>query len=315
MHGVALVALGLSVLVACDGRDVDESVAATPRGRLEVDLERGDGLRPDPGSLVVQSHDANEVRIVSESSEWGASGVRMRLDGSGDTVRLIGRVKGMTSFMFGGPRIEVRIFVPREYSLDLRCSGGAVRVDDVTGSVRVRTDASAVEIARTVGDVRVRSEGNVRLTEIEGLVDVRIDGGDIEASWIQGDTELRTGGGEIDVSHVEGALVARSARGGLQVRDLTGPVEAVTERGTILASFRGDPEGRIETSRGSVEVLLPETASAELDAVSRRGTVKIAEGFRVPGKHEGSRVRGPLNGGGAPLRVFTARGSVQVRAR
>lgn len=313
--------VGAVVLLAClaaagcaDARDVDERVEAQPGGLLEVDLDRGDGLRLDPGTLVVQSHAANEVRVTGEAHEWGASAVRFRIDRQGDAVRVQCRVRGPTSWMFGGPRVEVRIWVPREYSVDVRSTAGAVRLEDTTGALRVRT-LGEVEIARAEGPVRVRSDGDVRIAEVVGDVDVRIDEGDIEARFIQGDVELRTGRGEIEVSHVQGMLVARTARGSLDLRDLAGPVEAVTERGGVYASFVDDPEGRIETSRGSVEVLLPDRARAQLEAISRRGGVELYDGFRVPGEQAPDRVAGPLNGGGSPLRLFTARGSVHVRPR
>ena len=59
----------------------------------------------DPGTLVIQSHAANEVRVVSEATEWGASDVRFQIDRQGNTVRVLGRVVGVASWMFGGPRV------------------------------------------------------------------------------------------------------------------------------------------------------------------------------------------------------------------
>jgi hypothetical protein len=312
---VGVAALFVSLCMGCaDARDVDERVKVAPGGLLEVDLDRGDGLRLDPGELVIQSHAANEVWVVSEATEWGASGVEFRIDRQADAVRVVGRVGGAASWMFGGPRIDVRIWVPRDFAVDVRSTAGPVRLEDTTGAVRVRT-LGDVEIARAEGDVRIRSDGDVRITEVVGDVDVRLGEGGIEARWIQGAVELRTGNGEIEAAHVQGRLVARTARGSLDVRELSGPVEVVTERGGIYASFVEDPEGRIETSRGSVEVLLPEQARAQLDAISRRGSVEIDNGFRVPGEQSEDRVTGPLNGGGSPLRLFTARGSVYVRPR
>jgi hypothetical protein len=279
-----------------------------------VDLDRGEGLRLDPGTLVIQSHAADEVWVASEASEWGASGVRFRVDREGDTVRVIGRVGGAVSWMFGGPRVDVSIWVPREYSVDVRATAGPVRIEDIVGEVRVRT-LGEVEIARAEGDVRVRSEGDVRIQEVEGDLDVRVLEGAIEARWIQGHVELRSGDGDIEAAHVEGQLVARTGRGGLDVRELKGTVEAITERGSVYASFVEDPAGRIETSRGSVEVILPERAGARLDAISRGGRVEIGDGLEVEGERSDERVTGPLNGGGAALRLFTARGTVQVRPR
>lgn len=310
-----LALLPLALLVGCGGTDLDERVAAAPGGHLELDLDRGVGWRPDPGELVVRGYDAAEVRVVVEASEWGASGVRFRIDRSGDTARVIGRVGGATAWMFGGPRIEVRIWVPHETSLDLRCSAGAIRVEDTVGAIRARTDGAPIELARTEGEVKLRSNGDVRLAEVVGDVDVRVESGDIDASWIRGGVELRTGSGEIEVSHVEGEVVARSDRGSITLRELEGGVEAVTERGGVYASFAAAPSGRLETSRGSVDVELPPLAGADLEAISRRGSVEIAPGLDLKGERGEGHVRGPLNGGGAPLRLFTARGTVNLRAR
>ena len=63
---------------------------------------------------------------------------------------------------------------------------------------------------------------------------------------------------------------------------MRGPVDAVSERGSLYASFVADPAGRLETSRGSVEVLLPVRARAQLEAVSRRGGVEIDPDFSPP---------------------------------
>ena len=60
------------VLLGCaPARDIDERIAVEPGGQLEVDLDFGDGLRPDPGSLEVASHDVAEVRILAGATGWG----------------------------------------------------------------------------------------------------------------------------------------------------------------------------------------------------------------------------------------------------
>jgi hypothetical protein len=312
---VAALLIALPWLGCLAGEDSEERVPVARGGLLEVDLDRGVGLRPDEGSLVVHSHDADEVRVVVEATEWGASGVRFRVDRQGDTVRVIGRVGGAASWLFGGPRVEVRIWVPREFSLDVRTTSGDLRIADATGRVRARTDDGNVEVARVEGEVRLRAIGDVRVTEVVGDVDVRIGEGDIEASFIEGDVELRTGGGEIELSHVDGAVIARSERGGIRLEELRGSVDAVTERGNVYATFVEAPQGRLETSRGSVEVLLPEGVGVDLEAISRRGNVTLAPGVSVPGEHSIDRVAGPLAGGGPSLRLFTARGTVNVRRR
>ncbi len=315
---VLVLLLGTALGAGAPGcqQDFEERVAARPGGRLELDLDLGAGLRPDPGSLEITSREADEVRISAEATGWGAGGLRVRVLQEGETIRVDAGVGGALSWLFGGPHLRMRVSVPREFSADVRCSGGPIRIEDLRGEVRARTGDAEIEVSAVEGRVRLRAgSGAVRVTEVTGDVDVRLEDGDVEMSWIRGDVEVRTGWGGLELSHLDGRLSARTDRGAIELRDVEGPMEAKTERGSVFASFAGAPEGLLETRRGSVEVQIPQDAGAELEAVSARGSVELASSFRGPEPADESRVAGPLNGGGAPLRLYTARGSVLVRAR
>ena len=150
--------LMVAVLSACaTSEEVNERIQVEPGGRLEVDLDLGDGLRPDPGSLEVLAHDANEVRIHAHASGWGASGVRFRVDETERGVRVFGRVEGAFAWMFGGPNIQVSIRVPREFALDLRCTAGPITVEEVNGPVRARTADASIEVIGAEGTVKLRT--------------------------------------------------------------------------------------------------------------------------------------------------------------
>jgi DUF4097 and DUF4098 domain-containing protein YvlB len=311
-----LIALSAALLSCQEGvGDLEERVAAETGGLLEVDLYMGEGLRPDQGSLEVRSHDALTVRVVAEASGWGASGVSYRLEQEGNTVRLYGRVTGALSWLFGGPRMNVRIWVPREFSLDLRTSAGPIHIDDVSGRVQARAADDAIEVSAISGRLKLRTKhGNVRLSEVQGEVDLRVSEGTISLSWVSGDVEARTGRGAIEADHVTGSLTLTSGRGEIEIRELDGTTSARTERGSVFASFVGDPGGTLETSRGNVHVTVADGAGAALAAVSRSGSVELT-GLEVDGVNEASRVDGRLGSGGAPLRLYTARGSIKVSRR
>jgi hypothetical protein len=315
---VAMLALLLGLQAGALGchQDFEQRVAADPGGRLEVDLDLGEGLRPDPGSLEITSREADEVTIVAESSGWGSNGVRFRIAREGDAVRVDGGVQGALSWLFGGPHLRVRIWVPRRFSADVRCTTGPIRIEDLGGEVRARTEDAGIEVSAVVGPVRLRlGSGDVRVSEVDGDVDIRLDDGAVELSWIEGDVEVRSGSGDLEVSHLRGRLEARTDGGAIELRDVAGAVEVKTERGSVFASFAGAPEGLLETRRGTVEVQIPAGAGADLDAVSARGSVELDPGLGRPDGASEERVAGPINGGGAPLRLFTARGSVVVRTR
>jgi len=155
------------------------------------------------------------------------------------------------------------------------------------------------------------------VSEVLGPVDARTTSGSIEVRWVTGDVEVRTGGGDIALERVEGHLAARTDRGHIDLVDVTGPAVARTERGRVFASFVGDPEGLLETRRGPVEVSLSERAGAQLEARTRRGSVEVSGelAFEPAGEAAPDHASGRLNGGGAPLRLYTTSGSVRVRAR
>ena len=315
---VLVVLLGPALGAGAPGceQGFEERVPAEPGGRLELDLDLGEGLRPDPGSLEISSREADEVRIAAEATGWGAGGVRVRMARDGETVRVDAGVGGALSWLFGGPHLRLRVWLPRDFSADVRCSDGPIRIEDLRGEVRARTGDADIEVSAVEGRVRLRGgSGSVRISEVSGDVDVRIEDGDVEMSWIRGDVEVRTGSGGLELSHLDGRLSARTDRGSIELRDVDGAVEAKTERGGVFASFAGAPAGLLETRRGSVEVQIPGDAGAELEAVSARGRVELAAGMHGPRSVAEGRVVGPLNGGGAPLRLYTARGSVVVRAR
>jgi hypothetical protein len=307
----------VAVLVACqDGATVEESRSVAPGGLLEVDLYMGEGLRPDQGSLEVVSHDAPAVRIVAEATGWGARGVDFRTLHQDDTVRFYGRVTGALAWLFGGPQMNVRIWVPRDFSLDLRTSAGPIHVDDVKGRIQARTADAPLEISTVSGSLRLRTrDGDVHVSECQGDLDVRAGSGNIELAWVDGRSELRTGSGEVRVEHASGSLAIASGGGGIEILELDGSASARTERGSVFASFAGAPAGSLETSRGNVRVVLPEGSGAELEAVSRRGAVEIAPELELNGAREEGRAAGRLGAGGAPLRLFTARGNVHVSRR
>jgi hypothetical protein len=297
--------------------DLDQHLEVSPGGMLQVDLDLGEEMRAGRVSLDVRSHDADEVWAVADLSGLGASSVRFRLEHDNQIVRLYGRAGGLMSWLFGGPGVSVRVWVPREYSLDLRSTAGLIRIEDISGRVRARTSNAPIQVYGAQGSLNLRAQdGAVRVTEMLGDVTVRVSKGDITLDWITGDIEARTGNGEIRLKHVEGRSVLRSDWGEIELLDVRGLTDAKTERGAIHATFAGPPEGLLETRRGSIDVRYPSPTGLQLDALTRSGTVEVGGRTRPNRVPRGKdRFVGALNGGGSLLRIFTARGVIRVNPR
>jgi hypothetical protein len=316
------VKLGLAValaLVACSPGELsgslDQRVPARPGGLLQVDVDLGPETRFERVALEVRSHDADEVWAVADVSGPGASSVTFRLEHDDLGVRLYSRAGGLLSWLFGGPSVQLRVFVPRDFSVDLRSASGPIRVEDITGTTRARTTNGGLEVRGVECPVRLRtSGGDVVVTEAKGDVEVRAQSGSLELGWIEGSVDARTGQATSS-RHLDGRVDLRADQGELQLRDVRGQVSAKTESGAVYASFLADPSGVLETQRGSVEVSLPSHAKLALDARSARGRVEVGDGLAIDGAHTDDRVVGALNGGGETLRIYTARGAVREDAR
>jgi hypothetical protein len=268
---------------------LDERLSVEPGGTLFVDLDRG--------AVEVCSHDAPEVYVQAEARGWASGMVQFNLARHGNDVELDGSVDGWFPNLLGQPRVEVRAWVPREYSVEIETRGGRIRVEEIHGRLGAFTRGGRIEIAR-----------------VEGPVLARTSGGRIEVLDVRNDLRARSSGASMRLAGVRGSLEARTSGGSIKIEDAGGEVDARTSGGSVRASFTDEPWGHIETSGGSITITCPVTAGADVDARTSGGTVKIDKAFDSDGKHSKSRFRGRLNGGGSPLELRTSGGSIKLIA-
>jgi len=269
---------------------LDERIEVEPGGTLYIDLDRG--------AVEVRSHDAHEVYVQAEAKGWAAGMVQFGVAKHGNDVEVDGSVDGWFPNLLGQPRIEVRAWVPREYSVEIETRGGRVHVEEITGRVGTVTRGGRIEIARVAGPVLARTSG-----------------GRIEILDVLGDLRARTSGGSVRLAGVRGAIEARTSGGNIRIEDAGDQVDARTSGGNATATFVHEPWGRLETSGGNIAVAFPRDAGADVDAKTSGGNVKIDEALETRGKGGRHRFRGQINGGGSPLSLRTSGGSIRIEAR
>ena len=271
-HRIAIMAvLLLAFAPAVAAKDFEDRIAAKPGGRLRVDLKGG--------SVEVESHGDNEVRVDANVRGVGSRAMDFELEGDGVDVEFTADLRAWAS-VFGGPQVRVRLRVPERYDVDISTGGG-----------------------------------DVDLQEIQGEVTARTSGGSIEVDKIEGPVSLRTSGGSIDAKEIRGNLEARTSGGRIRAAEVTGSVEAHTSGGEIAVRFTDAPEGVLETSGGGIEVDFPEDVGASLDAKTSGGRVEVEHGVEVRGGLDPQHVVGEINGGGRTLRLRTSGGDIRVRIR
>ncbi len=216
----------------------EKRVAVAPGGALSVRLDRG--------AVHVVSHDAAEVRVEADARGFGASSVQFELVCTGDRVALRGDSAEWLRLLSSGPRVDVRIRVPRKFSVDVRTEG-SVELRDVAGRVVARTRGGEIRVRHVEGSVELDSSGGpITIADARGHVTARSGGGPIRAHFRDEPSGvIDSRGGSITVAFPARArtvLDAEAGWGRIQVEraiSLHGEVGPHRARGTINGG--GDP--------------------------------------------------------------------------
>jgi hypothetical protein len=292
----ALTCLGglLAAPVSADFRR-QQKLALAPGGELVVDASGGSvtvtGGATDGATVVITStRDDIEERYSFElASEPGRARVVSR--------RRAGWTQGFGWNSSGNLHFEVR--VPRATRVDLKSSGGGIRVSGLEGNARVHS-----------------SGGGLRIADITGDVDAGSSGGGVEVKQVRGDVRVSSSGGGVDVAEVSGNVDAESSGGGVHVDGVGGRVTAESSGGSVSAVLaEGNAAGgSLSSSGGGVSVTLARGTRLSIDASSSGGSVNCELPVQALGKQTRTSLRGDLNGGGSMLRLRSSGGGIQIDA-
>ena len=219
-----------------------------------------------------------------------------------------------------------------------RAGTGTIRIHPgQNGGVSVESGTgSEIEVEARI-QAESREEG--RATSIAKSVDVGHSGNNIVASgpdmgnnenWSvtyvvrvprNSDLDIKTTNGPIGVRNVRGRIVASTINGPLALADVAGDVRASTTNGPLsvrLSGARWEGAGLdAETSNGPVTLTIPDDYNANLEAGTTNGpfTTEIPLSVKSTGRERSTRINTKIGDGGAPVRVNTTNGPIQIRKR
>jgi hypothetical protein len=120
--------------------------------------------------------------------------------------------------------------------------------------------------------------------------------------------------GRVEVGGVTGSVHASTVNGSVDLSEVGGPIEASAVNGSVEVDVaRVDPSARskITTTNGSVRLTLPRDANAEVEAHTVNGSVgcdfDLADGHKTR-----RRLEGRIGSGGARFELGTVNGSAHV---
>ncbi len=220
--------------------------------------------------------------------------------------------------LFGGGNnlnVHYTITVPTEYNVELNTAGGSIEVGDLEGTAFTRTAGGSIRFGNIDGQVSAKTAGgSIELEGSRGDVELKTAGGSVSVGRVIGDTDIETSGGSIYVGECRGTLEARTAGGGITIEGATNYVDARTSGGSVSVSFISQPErgSRLETSAGSIEVIIPENIKLNINARAIGGKIITDLPITVRGELSSGRIQGLLNGGGPELELRTSAGNISI---
>ena len=303
---------------------ITKSFAVSPGGQLVVAVDRG--------AIEIKTADADAVNLeVTRKAGGSRSKAEKTLKDhvvtttqDGNKVEVRAEYKGEKSFgLFGGsPELHVNylLTVPRKFDVDLKTSGGHIKVVELTGKVDARTSGGHLELRKLEGPVSGHtSGGHITLTGCKGKVDLVSSGGHLELREIEGDITAKTSGGSIRAGQLTGKALLKTSGGHIEIAGLGGSVEARTSGGHITAELLGQPANdcSFDTSGGNITLTLAGTVAVDVDARTSGGrvssdlpVVSVVQG--EPKKHE---LRGKIHGGGPLITARTSGGNVRLEKK
>jgi nitrogen regulatory protein PII len=249
-------------------------------------------VRIDDGSVKVVVGASGVVEVVFENRARAAdrAGARLLLENvrtealrDGDIVRVkASSVARGAVTLGGGVRTDVTLRVPpRAIELDIRTEDGRVEIEGVSGALVAET-----------------GDGRIRVADVDGIVKLRTHDGSITGVNLTGDFDVLSGDGRIRLDGNFGQLRVVTADGSVRV--------SVRDKTTISNDWS------IRTSDGSIELTLPKSLDAKLDATTGDGRI-INNLSRFEGTERRSRVKGTLGSGGPLILLVTMDGRISLK--
>ena len=213
-------------------------------------------------------------------------------------------------------KVHFQLTVPNNTELDVKTSGGSIRIEDIDEAVVAKTSGGSMTLENIEGPLKANtSGGSIKAYDIGDHAEVRTSGGSITIENADGHVVAKTSGGSIKVEGVDGNVEANTSGGSITVKEVEGSVNAQTSGGSVTAEIIGQPQEDmvLKTSGGTVTLYLEDDVRADIDASSSGGSVSTELPITIMGQKKRSKLQGEINGGGPLLTLRSSGGGVKIK--
>ncbi len=201
-------------------------------------------------------------------------------------------------------------------------SGNAVEVTAIKKAKGASPEAAKaelqrIEIAEDVSSSRIHIE-----TRIDGMSKGFFTGPGKQVEYhvkvpATAEVKVTTVNGGIDIEGLNGRIDAETTNGGVRAREIGGPIAASTTNGGVDVDLTHVADGgvKLECTNGGIRVHMPADSKASISARIANGGIRT-NGLDIDKSETGHRrLEGRLNGGGPRVELAGTNGGISVSAR
>ena len=305
---------------ALSEENVSQSLDGAPGGKLIVDVDFGtiDVSAGANDKITLAAHRKIDSDNEAQEKEYLTSApVIVSKEGNTVTIRARRQNKERNLNWSGRCSMDARytVQVPRSFNSELRTGGGTIIVAELTGLMSADTSGGKLKFTHLRGPTgATTSGGSIELNGCEGALKVDTSGGRIDATDGSGSLEARTSGGSIVVRNFGGDTKVETSGGRLTFENINGKITGRSSGGSISAKLKSPVPGdvNLETSAGSIDVMVPPDAGLDIEAEASSGRV-ISELPFIGTRTDRDTMKGKINGGGKSLVLRSGAGSISIK--
>jgi hypothetical protein len=293
------------------------------------------------GSISVEAAADTRIEVYVQGNNGktlSKEEIQQRLDAmytidlgvSGNKLHAIAKPKSKITDWKKALSISFKVFVPKDVSTDLATSGGSISISGLNGKQDFTTSGGSLEIKNTSGKVDGRTSGGsiyvknskdeIELTtsggsiyakNCDGKIKLTTSGGSLHLDDLKGDIKATTSGGSIKGSSISGELLTHTSGGSIKLEGLSCSLDASTSGGGINVSVTSLGKYiKLRNSGGGIDLELPAGKGMNLDIAGNR--IKTNKLSNFDGKVDEDEIEGKINGGGIPVEIKSASGTVSL---
>jgi lia operon protein LiaG len=291
-----------------------------------VEVRRGG---PDAGQLRVESGpiDGRSTlrvifpggRIVYPEGHSNTNNIRVRQDGTfgGSGLGILGHSVSIDTHGSGTQAwADLRVYVPRGRSCEVRLGVGAVNATGTEGPLTIDTYSGGVNASNVRGALSIDTgSGGVDVNGHEGDLNADTGSGGVRLSGIRGQrVHVDTGSGSVTGSEVRcDDLYVDTGSGEVTLEKVAAPkIKVDTGSGSVTLGLLEDVDNvLVDTGSGGVTLRVPSTLGAILEVDTGSGGVDAQVPLASVHREDGE-LRGVIGDGRGRIAIDTGSGGVQL---